>query len=150
MMPEVITKAAADILHEVVLGGVVDATAEVAARSRVGNVETRAGNADAAEEIEAEFFADLGLKECIEVGENRPIGFIAKIAGLAGAPRGFDIEAETMLEADNVSSDAEIGPTFFGEITDCQRTVAGRGGHERAAEEHNVTLLGGGEVARKQ
>jgi hypothetical protein len=150
VVPHVVADAAAQILHEVITGGVVDATGEVAARGGVGHIEAGAGDADAAKEISADFLSQLGLEQRIEVGEDGTIGFVAEVARLTRSPGSLHIEAEAPLEADNISADAEIRATFFRNVAIGQRSAIGRGRYQGAAKEHNVALLGGGEVAREQ
>ncbi len=148
-VPEVVADAAADVLQEVIAAGVVDATAEVAARGGIGHVEAGAGDADSAQRFETELLAQLGLKNAVEVSQDGAVAFIAIVAGLAGAPGSFHVEAEAAFEADEVTGDAEVGSTLLGQVLKCLRTVADGGGHDGAATEGDVALLGGSEVAAK-
>ena len=55
VVPNVVADAAAEIFHEVITAAVVDAPAEVTAGGYLRDVEASAGNADAAEEVGADF-----------------------------------------------------------------------------------------------
>ncbi len=128
MVPHVITKAGPEILHKVVVAGVVNALAgEAAARCGKRNVEAGSGDSDSSEQVEADFLAELGLIERIEIGQDGPVAFIAEITGLAGSPRGFNHNSNVAFEADDVSGDSEVSSTFFGELAGKHRTGAGRG-----------------------
>jgi len=150
MVPDVVAETGTEILHEVVTGGVVDAAGKVGARSGIGHVEAGAGNADAAKEIEADFLPELGLEECVKVGQDRAVGFVAQITRLTRSPGGFHVKAQASLEANHISADAEIGATLFRDVSGEQLICAGRGRQESTPEKHDVALLGRGQMAREQ
>lgn len=150
MVPDVIAETGAKILHEVIAGGVVDATRKVAAGSGIRHIETGAGNADAAKKIEADFFAELGLEERIKVGQDGAVGFVAEITRLTRSPGCLHVEAEASLEANNVSANAEIRATLFRDVSGSQLVRAGRGRQKSTAEKHDVALLGCSHVAGEQ
>jgi hypothetical protein len=149
--PNPIANASADIFHEVIAAGVVDATPVDVARTK--KVEAVAGNADAAHEVEASSLAQLRLEERVDVSQNGAVGFVTIIAGLPISPGTFDVEAEAVLSAqgDDIRADADIGTIVFRRWLEGRRIAEGRGGHESCTAEQDVDLLlGRGEVGKQQ
>src|SRR5437660_536599 len=111
--PNVVADTAAEIFHEVIVAGVVDAAGDVARGRR--KIETGAGDADAGNKVEAEFLAHTRLEECVEAGQDRAVGFIAVVVRLPYPEGGFDVQAEAaVLESDDVTADADVRATLFG------------------------------------
>jgi hypothetical protein len=122
-VPDVVAEAGADVFHEMIAAGEVDASR---AATGIEDVEPVAGNADAGHEVEAHFLVDLGLKEQVGVGEKRAVIFVTVIAPLLVPPGSFDVDAQMMLEGNDVTGEAEVESSRF-----CQRLegdyVAGGG-----------------------
>ena len=116
MVPDVVANTAAEVHHEVIVAGVVAVTRIRISAGDVRYVEASGSDADASEQVEADFLAQLRLVERIEVGQDRPVGFIAKITCLTRPPRGFDHNSEVTFEADDISSDSKIGSSLFREL----------------------------------
>ena len=112
-----------------ILGGVVDAPAKVAARRRVGYVEAGAGDADATEQVEAYLLSQFWLEQEVEVGQDGPIAFVAEVACLAGSPGSFHVESHASLKPDDIPADAKVSSALFRNIAEGQLAVAGRGRH---------------------
>jgi len=103
LSPNVVANPGAKMFQEVVAVGVVDAAGDVA---RVCQVESVAGDADAAKEIQANLIAQARLKESVHVREDGAKHFITGIVRLMDSKGGFDIEAETFVaKAHEVSAD---------------------------------------------
>ena len=149
MVPDVIAETGAEILHEVITGGVVDATGKVAARSGIRHVEACAGDADTAEKIETDLLAQLRLEERVEVGQDRTVGFVAEVTRLTSSLSSFNVEAEALLEANNIPANAEVSSTLLRDVSGKQLIRAGRGRQQSTAEKHDVALLGRSEAARE-
>src|SRR5580704_17676497 len=94
-VPNVVAEAGAEVFHEMIAAGEVDASR---AGAGIEDVEPVAGNADAGHEVEAHFLIDLRLEEHVGVGEDRAVIFITVVAPLLVPPGGFYINAETMRE----------------------------------------------------
>ena len=148
IVPGVIANAAAKILHELVIAGVVDAAAKVAARRCKRIIEADAGDADTAEQVETSFLAQLRLIEKVEVGQNWAIVNLAgDIRSLASPPGSLDVDSETLLEANDISADAQIRAAPFCDVAGGKLLGGGRGRQYSASAEHYVALLSGGKVA---
>ncbi len=93
--PKIIAETTGEMLHEVIGAGVVDAAAlgKMSAGRYRGQIEAGVGGADAGHEVESEFLIQLGLEDHVDVGQDRPIGFVAIVAGLVIAPGGFEVQA---------------------------------------------------------
>jgi hypothetical protein len=150
IVPGVIADSAPEVLHKMMVARVIYATGKITAGGGIGDVKACAVDADAAEQVKPDLLSQLRLIERVEVGKDRPIGLIAKVACLAGPPRGFDHESDSFLEADGVPGDVKISAAFFRDISQSQLTGAGCRRHDRTRAEHYVALLGSGKVAREE
>jgi hypothetical protein len=150
VVPDVIAETGADVLHEVIAAGVVDAgTSEGATGDDGRDVEAGAGDSDAAEKIETNFFAQPGLEERVEVGQDRAVVYVfAGEGALTGSPGGFNLKAEAALVADYVTADVKVGAAPFRWRK--ERTAGGGGSQQGAAADKNVTLLGRGKLGEEQ
>ena len=146
VVPNVIAEASADVLHEVIAAGEVDASGNAAGAK---DVEAVAGDADTGKEVEADFLGHFGLEEDVYVGQDGAVFFVAKVVCLVIPPGGFDVKAEAMFEGDDVSSEAGVDATFFGRRLE-GHDVAGRGERlEDVAADQDVTLLSRGEIGEQ-
>jgi hypothetical protein len=110
-VPNIIAEAAAEVFHKVIAAGVVDAPGAAAGAKEV---EPVAGYADAGEKVEANFLGQLWLEEGVDVGKDGAVVFVTVVACLVIPPRGFNVQAEAMLEGDDVNAKAGIDSAFFG------------------------------------
>jgi hypothetical protein len=148
MVPNVIAEASADVLHEVIAAGVVNAS-----RGGTGgkDVEAVAGNADAGQKVEANFLGYSGLVEGVDVGKERPVIFVTVIARLLKPPGSFNVKAETMPEGHYVAAEAEVGSACFGQGLEGHYVAGGSKRLEDAAADQDIALLlGRGEVGKQQ
>jgi len=112
-VPNVVPEAGAEVLHEMIAAGEVNASR---AATGIDDVEPVAGNADAGHEVEAHFLVDFRLEEDVRVGEERTVIFVTVIASLFVPPGSFDINAETMREGNDIPSETDVESSRF-----CQR-----------------------------
>jgi hypothetical protein len=147
VVPKIIAEASAEILHEVIAGGVVDASGDAAGGKEV---EVVAGNADTGQNIEAKFPGQLGLEEHVDVGQDGAIGFVAVIACLVIPPGGFYVNAEAVPEGDDVSAEAGVDAAFFDRRLKGYDVAGGGQRRENAAATQDVSLLGRGEVGEQK
>ena len=149
-VPNVVAKAAAEIFHEVVAAGVVDAAGNV---TRGQQLEAIASDADASKKIQAKLLvlADLRLEERVDVGEDRAVGLaVARIVGLMVSPSGFCVKAEMVFESDVVNADVDVGAALFRWWLEVHRVIVRGRRHERAAADHEVCLLSGSECGKQK
>lgn len=145
-MPNVIAKASADVLHEVIAAGEINASGAAAGAK---DIEAVAGDADTGKKVETDFLGHFGLEEHVDVSEDGAIFFVAKVVCLVIPPGGFNVKAEAMFEGDDVSSEAGIDPAFFGRRLEGHH-VGGRCERlEDIAADQDVALLGRGEVGEQ-
>jgi hypothetical protein len=145
-VPKIIAKAAADILHEVIAGGVVNASGAAAGAKEV---EAVAGNADTGKKVEAKFLSQLGLEERVDISKDRAIIGVTVVASLVIPPGGFYVEAEPMPEGDNVTPEAGVDPTFFDQWLEAYDVTGFGRRQEDAGADQDVSLLGRGEVGEQ-
>src|SRR5579862_9604935 len=127
VVPYIVADADSQMLHEVIAAGVIDtASTEIAARNDRRNIKAGRSHTDAAHQIESSFLAQFGLKESVEVSQNRAIGFVLPgVRTLASPPRSFDIKTEAALESDHVTAEVDIRASLFGGWLKKQRRVGG-------------------------
>ena len=113
VVPNVVTEAGAEVLHEMIAAGEVDASGAAAG---IDDVEPVAGNADAGHDVESHLLVDLRLEERVRVGEEGAVIFVAVIVPLLVLPGSFNVNAETMREGNDVTGEAEVESSRF-----CQR-----------------------------
>lgn len=148
MVPNVIAETEAQVLHEVMGAGVVDASAEDTTRDNRRDVEASAVDADSGRDVGANLLSQFWLVESIEVGQDGPIGFEAAfIAGLTGPPCGLPGKTDAALE-DDVCTDIKVGPTSFCLLEEGRGIGSGR--QNCATAEINVSLLGRGKPGKEQ
>src|ERR1700685_3373102 len=89
----------------------------------------------------------MGLEECVKVRQDGAVVYavLPGIAALTGPPGGSDLKAVAALH-DHVAIDVEIGPAL---LRGRKRRVVGRR-QKRAAADHNVPLLGRGQLGKEQ
>jgi hypothetical protein len=122
-----------------------------AARRGSGKGKAVAGNADAAKNIQAKLLGQFWLEESIEVGQKGAKGFaIVRIVAALKSPGGLCVEAEVVPEFDEVAADAEIGSTLLGGRLEVHRVIIDGRSHENTPAEHDVRLLGSGEVSEQK
>jgi len=139
VVPDRIADAGADVLHEVIAVGVVDAAGDV---TRGRKIEPGGSDANPAQEFEANFLAKAGLEERVDVGEGGAVFLETVVVSLPYSKGSFEIKAEApVLEADKVSADVEVGATFFRRRLEVYRLAGGRRGHEGAAADGDINLL---------
>jgi hypothetical protein len=147
-VPNVVTNASANVFHKVIAAVVEGAsTGGDAARGGVGDRKAIAGDAYPGKDIEAQLLSETRLEEHVDVGEKRTVGFAdVGIVGALISPRDFGIQAEAVLELDEIAPDADIGAALFsGRLEGDGVIVRGRG-HECAAANQDIALLGSGEI----
>jgi hypothetical protein len=151
-VPHLVTDPSANVFHEVIAAVKEGASAGGnAAGRRVGEREAVAGNADSGKDIKAELLGQFWLKQNVEVGEEGANGLaIVRIVAALVPPGGFRVEAEAVLEVDEVAADVEVSTTLFGGRLEVHRIIIDGRGHENAAAKHDVGLLGSGEVGEQK
>jgi hypothetical protein len=148
VVPKAIANADPKVLHEVVAARVVDAPGSVAGAQEA---ETVAGNADAAHEVEAEFFGYPGLEERVDVSKNGAVVLVTIVAGLVISPGGFRADAETGFpEADIVKADVGIDATGFRRRMKIHGVANWGEGLEERGAGGDIHLLGRDEAGKQK
>ncbi len=120
-MPNFVANTAAEVFHEVIAAGVVDASGDA---TRGKEIEPVAGNADAGHEVEAKSLAQLRLEERVNVGEDGAVVFVTIVVALVIPPGSFDVEAKAAFpEADEVTADAGIDAILFSQRVEVHGVV---------------------------
>ena len=122
-VPNVVAEAGAEVFHEMIAAGEVDASR---AATGIEDGEPVAGNADAGHDVEAHFLVDLRLEEQVRVGEERTVIFVTVIATLFIPPGSFDINAEAMREGNDIPGDADVESARFGQRLEGDYVGGGR------------------------
>jgi hypothetical protein len=135
---EVIADAASDVFHEVVTAGEVDTSGSVAGGQLVEEI---AGDADPSGDIEAELLRQFRLEESVHIGEDGAVVLVAVVAGLFISPGSLDVEAEAMLEADDVDADVGEKAAFFERGMEIHQIAGFIGGLEGAPADSDINLL---------
>src|ERR1700691_2117852 len=112
-VPNVVAEAGAEVFHEMIAAGEVDASRAAAG---IDDIEPVAGNADAGHDVEAPFRVDLRLEEDVRFGEERTVIFVTVIAPLLVPPGSFDINTEAMREGNDIPGQTDVESSRF-----CQR-----------------------------
>src|SRR5580658_2238658 len=114
-MPNVVAEAASEVFHEVITAAVIDAPAEVTAGGYLRDVEARAGDTDAAEEVRADFLCDSRLEDAIEVGQDWAVSRVLEIrrVALTGPPSSFNAKDDAVLKGDDVAGDVQVKAALF-------------------------------------
>lgn len=152
VVPNVIPDTETKVFHEMVAGGVEDASAGGnAAGSRVGKREVSGGNADAGKQIGSKPLGNPRLEERVKVGEEGPVGLaIVGVAEGVVPPGNFRVKTEVVFEADVVGADAEVRAPLQVRRMKAHGVIVRSRGHESAAAEEEVSMLSGREVSEKK
>jgi hypothetical protein len=135
---KVIPDTTSDVFHEVIAAGEVDASRGIAGGQLVEEV---AGYADACGNVEAELLGQFGLEERVHVGEDGAVVLVAVIAGLLIPPGSLDVEAEAVLEADDIEADVGKEAAFFQRRVEVHKVAGFVGGLEGAPTDSDINLL---------
>jgi len=141
-VPHIVAEAGARIDQEMVAG------LEIVAADRtraVGQIESRALQTDAPQEIKPNLFSQPGLVYGVEIQDDWAIG-LSVIGSLARPPGGLKVEADTFVE-DDVEIDVGVQASLFGAD---ERCVARSRRYERAEAERGISLLGLGEAGHEE
>ncbi len=149
VIPHVVAQAATNVYEEVVAATETGTKVE-AACGVYQSVEARALPPDAAHEIGAELFAQLGLVHAVKVqndGAER-LAAGATVFSLAGFPGGLEVKAQTIVEDDIGAYIWVQAPGFGYEASKAVTWVARRRSYpdDRAKAEHGIALLCLGET----
>ena len=94
------------------------------------------------------FPAQTGLVERVKVRQDgTEVSVLTGVVALAGSPRGSDVNAKMLLETDHVAVDIDIGAAFFRRIN---VAIVGIGRQKCAAADHDIPLLGKGELGEEE
>jgi hypothetical protein len=143
--PDVVANTAADVhqkmIAAVIAGSEIDATA-----GGLIAVEASRLDADTTHQVEANFLAELGLIQAVEIKQNRTVrNAESGIVSLAGFPGRFKVEAYALLE-DDVATDAGVQTALFRHKATTLNAVVRSWRHDGAEADHGVALLGRSET----
>jgi hypothetical protein len=88
VVPDRIAHTCAYMFHEVIAVGVIDAAGDV---TRGRKIEPGGGDANAAQEFEANLLAKAGLEERVDVGEDGAVFLETVVVRLTDSKGSFDI-----------------------------------------------------------
>jgi len=128
--PHVIANAGAQIFHEVIGAGEVDATDGWAIAGAAEAVEARTGDTDSAQKVEANFFGNARLEKDVETAQKGTVSFtVIRIGSLVIPPGHIELKAKMTLAADDVRAHVQISAAFLARRLEGHQ-VAGSGSGE--------------------